>query len=226
MFEGTHFLTAYLLARLLLRNQKGATDPRPQSALFLLCGAVMGLIPDTMEPFFGWSHATWSHTIVGVSGLAVLFALIFWVLIGPVLSAENIPFRRFLLMMWVATMSHLELDIVTHTGFTCDQAVADFKHIYFWPLWDQSFHLDCLFGWSYAVRTVLEWMVYLPVLLAILGYRWKKYGENPFAMLSPKNWVAKSLDQTRSKTEIIFRIGVMGGFVYWNIALVIWSYLA
>jgi membrane-bound metal-dependent hydrolase YbcI (DUF457 family) len=186
MNEGLHFFTGYLIALAYLKPKDQKRTAYWGFGAFI--GGFSGLLPDVGELFGNFGHGTWTHTILVASLMAVVLASIIILFARDLLFYIGIQPKQLVMLMWLAAMSHLVLDIFTHQQFECVQAELDFKHIYFWPFWGQSFHMDCLFGWSYLVRIVVEWAIYLPIIVGILFYRHRKYGENPFASLNFHHW--------------------------------------
>ena len=186
MNELLHFFTGYLIALVYLKPKDQKKGSYWSFGAFV--GGVSGLLPDMAELFADYGHATWSHTIIFASLLAVGLASLLLLFAKDLLSHIGFKSWKLFNLTWLAAMSHLFLDIFTHQKFQCAEAERDLKHIYFWPLWGQTFHMDCLFGWSYLVRILVEWVIYLPIVIAILFYRKRKYGENPFACLNYQNW--------------------------------------
>eukprot|EP00386_Alphamonas_edax_P008136 GDKI01026768.1.p1 GENE.GDKI01026768.1~~GDKI01026768.1.p1 ORF type:complete len:301 (-),score=37.29 GDKI01026768.1:25-927(-) len=154
----------------------------------LMCGC-FACLPDWMEHLYPeWEHATWSHMLV----LAVPFCLLcgtIWAVAYRLSKYRNDcgdgnSFWLPVGMGYICMLSHFVCDICTHQKFKCVEAVAHKRHIYLYPFFaDVSFHLDCLFGWSYLTRVVLEWVVYMPVIYTVIAHRWCVYGQNPWNVL-------------------------------------------
>ncbi len=186
MNTATHFFTGYFLIRLFSRQRKGSEPKRYSHDEYLtLFIGLAAILPDITE-YWG-VHGTWTHTIVFGTLLAILYASVVFLTNKDFFRRYSVTLGHLVLISFVGVMSHLFLDIFTHQDFRCAEAVAAGKHIYFWPIWDMSFHLDCLFGWSRLTRTLIE-VVYSVALAGLLIYRWKIHDENPFALLDSKNW--------------------------------------
>jgi membrane-bound metal-dependent hydrolase YbcI (DUF457 family) len=219
MNELFHFFTGYLIvlwARNRMDPSHEKTTRHPASGVLTFCGGMAGLIPDIYEflyPVMG--HATWTHTIIGTVGLSLVFGILMWLLIKQYLPASQQKFAWVVGILILAAFSHLFLDIFTHTKFRCEEAVASFTHIYFWPIWDISFHLDCLFGWSYGVRVLIEWSVYLPLLFGTLLWRWKNRGEHPLAVFNWKTWAEFSTPGKKIPLYIVilFNYGIIISYI-------------
>jgi len=190
MNELVHFFIGYLVLLLFVKKNEISNQNQNHIRNFLLFyGGFAALIPDIMEyPFFGLGHGTWTHTILFGTILSIIVTTLIYLLAKPEFHNENLPYHQILFVFWLATMSHLVLDIGTHTKFECIQAEAEMRHLYFWPIWNKSFHLDCLFGWSYSIRILIEWAIVVPFLIGILVWRLKKRQENPFRVFNPKLW--------------------------------------
>ena len=189
----THLVTGYFLARLFGPGQ-GAARYKHDSfpAVF---AAIAAILPD-IDSSIGLPHAQATHTIIAALALAAAFTGIVYAIGFPFLREARLPLGRLLVLAVAGVSSHLLLDVFTFYGGTCAGAPA---HVYFWPLWGQSFHLDCIFGASpaiYAARVIVEWATYSPLLLVLLLYRGIKHKENPLAMLYPPSWLRDSPGMT------------------------------
>lgn len=189
MNELIHIFTGYFIALVWLNSKMKTQNAFQTHKWILILTGIAALLPDLAEgftPTFG--HGTWTHTILGASMCAIFFTLFVYSICKQQITLHQITGRQFFFLNWIAAMSHLVLDIVTHQQFRCVEASADFKHIYFWPVWNQSFHLDCLFGWTYLTRALLEWAVYIPIITIWLIIRWRKFQENPLQIFNPRLW--------------------------------------
>lgn len=215
MNEGVHFFTGYLIFMGFLNHfEKNSAKQVTIKNFLLFYGGFAGLIPDLMEyPFFGLGHGTWTHTILFGSVLSIFVTTLMYVLAKPEFNENNISYVTILFIAWIATMSHLILDIGTHTKFDCLQAEIDMRHIYFWPLWNQSFHLDCLFGWSYTARIIIEWVICIPILIGMLIWRLKKCHENPFIVFNMKTWWGIKQSEKKMAIRLILIPIFLYGFV-------------
>jgi hypothetical protein len=109
--------------------------------------------------------------IISASLLGLAYATVVSLIGFPVLKKLGISYQRLLLLARVACMTRLFLDICNHQKFMCAEAEQSGVYIYFWPIWNRSFHLDYLFGWSYLTRYLIECVIYMPILLALIIYR-------------------------------------------------------
>lgn len=180
-----HLAAGWVLARQ-FREPRTASRYRQDScpALFLV---LAGMLPDA-DSLVGLPHAQATHTALAALALATAFAAGVFALGRPWFRAWGLTFRRLLAVAFTGVTAHLVLDIFTFYGGPCEGAPA---HVYFWPWWAQSFHLNCLFGSSPAVRAVqqvIEWGIATPLLVGWLVYRGLRYGENPLALLRPGHW--------------------------------------
>jgi membrane-bound metal-dependent hydrolase YbcI (DUF457 family) len=182
----THMFTGYLLARAFKRGDgagRYAHDSLP--AVFT---AIAAILPD-VDSSIGIPHAQVTHTIIGALVLAAAFTGLVYATGFPFLREAKIPAFQLLAMAVAGVLAHLLLDTFTYYGGPC---VGSPAHVYFWPLWLQSFHLDCIFGATpavYLARVLVEWAFYTPFLAALLLYRGIKHKENPLEMLDPVSWL-------------------------------------
>jgi membrane-bound metal-dependent hydrolase YbcI (DUF457 family) len=189
----THMLTGYFLARAFKKGDganKYAHDSFP--AVFT---AIAAILPD-IDSSIGIPHAQATHTILGALALAVALTGLAYALGFPFLREVKIPAVQLLAMAAAGVLSHLLLDTFTYYDGPC---VGSPAHVYFWPLWGQSFHLDCLFGATpavYLARVLVEWAFYSPFLVVLVLYRGIKHKENPLAMLCPVSWLRGSSGET------------------------------
>ncbi|MHA1340857.1 MAG: hypothetical protein ACTSRZ_12740 [Promethearchaeota archaeon] len=146
---------------------------------------IAALLPD-FDSILMLEHGTITHTIIGTTILAISFGSIIYFTGKIVWKILFFNYQRFLFYTFIAAYSHLFLDIFTHQKF--DPVGCITKHIYFWPIWNQSFHLDCLFGLSYSFRIICEFAIYAPILFLLLLYRWRKYKDDFFCILNYKLW--------------------------------------
>ncbi len=86
--------------------------------------------------------------------------------------------------------SHFILDIFTYR----EDVLTSNAHLYFWPIWNLSFHFNAFFHQSvypniYTVRIIIE-IIYTGLIgIYILFYQWAYRKENPFFMINPKLWL-------------------------------------
>nr|MDO8110140.1 metal-dependent hydrolase [Candidatus Sigynarchaeota archaeon] len=185
----THMVTGYFIARLFRRNpgkQRFAHDEFP-----VLFTAFAAILPD-IDSSIGIPHAQATHTLVIAALLAVAYTAVVFLAGFPFLRKARYAFSQLLVLALLGVISHLALDIFTYYGADCSTALA---HQYFWPLWNQSFHLDCLIAPMppvYLLRALVEWAFYSPFLLVVLIYRGFKHKENPLAMFNPTAWLRRA----------------------------------
>ncbi len=176
----THFFTGYAIAR-------GLKYQNDRFEAFYLSAAATIPDFDTLVGLFWpeFSHAVFTHTILG----GLLFALVFFgcsvLLLHSFFAKLGIPLTRLLGLTLLGLASHFILDIFTYIQPSC---VTD-AHLYFWPLWDLSFHMNCIWpGVEYWVRILVE-VIYTTILVGILlFYDWKVKKYNPFYTLVPAFW--------------------------------------
>jgi len=61
--------------------------------------------------------------------------------------------------------------------------------MYFWPIWNFSWHINTIFpGTSYSTRVLVEVVYCVLVALLIGGYQWTYRKQNPFHMFDRRNW--------------------------------------
>lgn len=224
MNEILHFLTGYFIALTWLNSKKKQSNAFETHKWLLIITGMAGLIPDFSEGFLPFSpHGTWTHTILGTIGLTLGFTLIVYLLCKDTLKNHEISGKELITLTMIAALSHLILDIFTHQKFRCVEATADMIHIYFWPLWDQSFHMDCLFGWSYTIRIIIEWVIYMPIILLWIIIRWRKNHENPLQIFFPRKWTipTEKLEYSPKFQKIRMVIAAYFLLVVWLIGQII-----
>ena len=209
----THFLTGYGIARCMkYRNDQF-------EAFYLSASAV---IPDfdTLVGFFwpAFAHGVFSHTIVG----GVLFAMGFFAVTLLILSSFlrhlNLKWPRVLALTMIGLSSHFILDIFTHT----QTSTPSDAHLYFWPIWNFSFHMNYIWpGVDYSIRVLVE-VVYTAILvILIVFYDWLTKNHNPFYMLVPRFWWQHAKDplpiEQMPKTPYLY-LGIFFGVEAFMIA--------
>jgi len=188
----THFFTGYLIARA-LKNENDRFE-----SFFLGFAA---LIPDfdVAIGFFvpTFQHGVVSHTILGALLFAMVFLLGSYALLHGFVKDMQISFTRLLELTLIGLASHFILDIFTYQA-DCATTLA---HLYFWPIWDQSFHMNCLWpGVTYLERTLVEVIYSAFLVVVIMVYDWGMKKHNPFLMFDPRRWWAyKPAQITREK---------------------------
>ncbi len=175
----THFLTGYGIARG-LKYQNDRFE-----AFYLSATAIIpdfDLFVSLFWPEF--AHGVFSHTILG----GLLFAFGFFgfavLLLHSFLRRLDIKWTRLLALTMIGLATHFLLDIFTHTKTT----LPSDAHLYFWPFWDFSFHMNYIWGVDYWVRILVE-VVYTGILvILIVFYDWFAKKHNLFYMFVPKFW--------------------------------------
>jgi hypothetical protein len=184
----THLLTGAIIARVFKRGNGPEAGRYAHDSFPAIFTAIAAILPD-IDSSIGIPHAQVTHTIIGALALAAAFTGLVFAMGFPFLREAKIQAFQLLAMAVAGVLAHLFLDFFTYYGGTCAGSPA---HVYFWPLWDQSFHLDCIFGAgtaTYLARVLVEWAFYSPFLVVLLLYRGIKHKENPLAMLWPVNWL-------------------------------------
>ncbi len=196
----THFLTGYGIAR-------GLKYQNDRFEAFYLSAAA--IIPDfdlLLNLFWtDFAHGVYTHTILGGLLFAFGFFGFAFLLLRSFLAKVDIKWTRLLTLTIIGLASHFLLDIFTHTR-TSSPTDA---HLYFWPFWDFSFHMNYIWpGVDYTVRILVE-VVYTAALAGlIIIYDWfvKKY--NLFFMFVPKFWWKYNKDnlplESMPKTPYIY----------------------
>ncbi len=192
MNELTHFLTGYLIARLLFKRKND------QFECFFI--AFAALIPDfdsflhLFIPIESLEHAIFTHTIIGGVLLTLIYTSVIWLIGKKFIKNLGINYQRLLFLAIIGLASHLVLDI-----FTYRQDIATTSaHLYFWPISDFSWHLNGFFpDIAYMTRILIE-VIYTAIIGAyILFFQWAYKKESPISMLFPKNWLDYLSDTSR-----------------------------
>jgi hypothetical protein len=175
-----HFTTGYLAGRTL-----GYREYRFE-ALYM---AIAAYSPDfdmplrTFSPFF--AHGIWTHTVVGMLIMSLALSVVARVAIAWLKPPVPIRFARLWGLALLGGMTHLVLDTFTFYESQVDAT----HHMYFWPIWNFSWHINTVFpGVSYAVRVWVEVVYCVMVALFILLYQWGYRRQNPFRMFDPRCW--------------------------------------
>ncbi len=199
----THFLTGYLLGRIVFKKKNDHFIP-------FFCGMV-AILPDIDQflhliiPIQIFEHAVITHTIIGMLILTLLYTLVNWAVGRRFLKNININFKLLIMVALAAMLSHLIIDIFTYR----EDIWTTNAHLYFWPLWNFSFHLNAFFHQSvfpniYLIRLAIE-IIYSAILgIYIIFYQWAYKKENPFLMFNPKLWLnylPQSADLSKNKKE-------------------------
>ncbi|MHA1755306.1 MAG: metal-dependent hydrolase [Promethearchaeota archaeon] len=187
----THFFTGYLVGRYGFKQKEIKND-------HFICffASIAAILPDLdsfmhlLFPIKPLEHAVFTHTLIGAYFLAFIYASIIWIVGKNFLKELEIKYKSLILIAILAITSHLILDIFTYREniYTTD------AHLYFWPIWNASFHLNYFFHQSqypniYTVRIIIE-IIYSSILAGIIFiYGWIEKKENPFLMISPTHWL-------------------------------------
>lgn len=203
MNTATHFFTGYLLGRLL--GNRNNTFKNDHFIPFFM--GIVAILPDIdgflhlIIPIHFFEHAMFSHTIIGALLFTLIYTVGIWGVGKKVFKKMNISPLFLLSAALIAISSHLILDIFTYREdiYTTD------AHLYFWPLWNASFHLNLFFHQSiysniYLVRILIEVIYSMFLIVIILFYGWFYKKESPFAALIPRNWI-KYIDSA-DKTDV------------------------
>jgi hypothetical protein len=185
----THLVTGYFIARIVRRSPGEPRHAHDEFATVFT--AIASMVPD-IDLAIGIPHATITHTLVMACLLAIGYATLVFAIGFKFFRKAHISLVQLIALALLAVLGHLGLDIFTYLGKDCATTQA---HLYFWPAWNQSFHLDCLIApvsWVYLMRVLVEWAFYSPFLLVLLVYRGIKYKENPFAMFFPDSWLKRA----------------------------------
>ncbi len=182
----THFVTGYGIAR----GMKFQNDRF--EAFYLSASAV---IPDfdMLVGFFwpGFSHGVFSHTILGGLLFAFGFFGFSFLLLRTFLAKLDFKWTRLLGLTMIGLASHFLLDIFTYIKPSC---ITD-AHLYFWPLWDFSVHMNCIWpSVDYTTRILVEVVYTAAIVCPILFYDWFAKKRNLFYMFVPKFWWRYSKD--------------------------------
>jgi len=124
--------------------------------------------------------------------MALILSIVVCLIAYPFLHLAQITRRTVFFVTQGAVLGHLMIDLFTYNS----DCTANRTHLYFWPVWDQSFNLNCVFNDStavFVVRVLVEWAICFPISLTIVTFRWYFRKENPFEMLFPAHWVSRAL---------------------------------
>lgn len=179
-----HFCTGYLAGRAL-----GYREHRFEP----LYMAVAAYAPDfdsslsRFSPLF--AHGIWTHTLVGIAVISVLFSAVIFGILVLVKGKSPIPYPRLLGLALLGGMTHLLLD-----GFTFYYSEGDAAHhMYFWPVWDFPWHINTVFpGVSFTLRVWVEVVYSVAVAACILLYQGLYKRQNPFRVFDPRGWFRES----------------------------------
>ena len=169
----------------------------------------MAILPDIDQflhlifPIPLLEHAVFTHTIIGMILITLLFTIMNWAIGHKFLNNLDINFKLLTIVALSGMFSHLILDVFTYR----EDILTTNAHLYFWPFWNFSFHLNAFFPQSvypdiYIIRLVIE-VVYTAIIgIYIIFYQWGYRKENPFFMFNPKLWLnylPESVDKNQNK---------------------------
>ncbi len=187
MNTATHFFTGYLVSRLLFKKKN--------DHFLTFFAAMVAIIPDIDEflhiiiPIVPLEHAIFTHTIIGAFLFTLTYTVLIWLVGRNFLKELKVNFSLLLLIALVAMASHLFLDIFTYReGVETTNA-----HLYFWPFWNFSFHLNGLFPEGIypniqLIRILIEVIYSAILVIGIIFYGWFYKKENPFFVVFPDHW--------------------------------------
>lgn len=210
----THFFTGYLVARLGFKKKN--------DHFLCLFAAMTAILPDFDEflhliiPIESFEHAIFTHTIIGALLFTVIYVVIVWGIGHNFLKNIDVGIKLLLLVAITGMASHLFLDIFTYR----EDVYTSNAHLYFWPVWNYSFHLNRFFPESasstiHDLRLLIE-IIYSVVIGALILYQWAYKKENPFFMFFPDKWLNyvkdSALKEQSRKSGIyllIFNLGIL-----------------
>jgi len=178
----THFGAGYLAARC-LRYGSGRFETFFLGAAATLpdLDAVPGGFVRSIE------HAGITHTVIGGAALEGIFVLATLLALRGFLRSAGIGAARLAALAAAGLLVHLVLDVATFSG-ACGVRRA---HIYLWPLWDQSFHMDCLWaGVERWHRVLVEAVASAALCAGIFIVDWGIRKNNPLHAFDPRRWAA------------------------------------
>jgi hypothetical protein len=193
MNEFTHFFTGYLAARFC----------KQKSGHFLLFFTAFAAIVPDMDFIVGRiipsiRHGEFSHTILGGLLFELIYTVIVFAILFPMLSKSGISFWKLFQFALIGLGMHLLLDSFTFY----ENNPGEKPHMYFWPIWDFPVHINTLFpSVTYEIRVWVEVVYSIIMGLYILVYDWGYKKNNPFLMFNPKKWVEITLPDTISDAE-------------------------
>ena len=206
----SHFLAAYLIGRKI-----GLTREK----LFLV--TLFGIISDFDVPFFylimGFKnpsiyHAGITHTFLFGMISAVIASLI--MLFHD--SRKNdtpLTLKSFLMLVSCAMLGltiHLGMDVITTANM-----YASFHHLYFWPLWNFSFHIEYMLVVPHSVI----WGMQLIMNFLIIGFLLHDYfkeEKRPWGVLF---WMDAGRKHKRLDNLLIALFFYF--FIFWQASLIL-----
>ena len=207
MNEITHFLTGYLLARLVKDKSTGKRYEYWRFECFFT--AIAAWIPDidyVINKITPMEHGVITHTILGAMALALILSTITWLSFHKFPENLRIGFWRLLFLATIGVLSHLILDIVPY--LPDDPAARQQEldhHMYFWPLSRFPVHINTLFpDATYTIRVVIE-IVYSAIIGLYLLYDWLIKRKFFMLSLNPSAW-NKGIDESYENANIAEKI--------------------
>ncbi len=204
----SHFLAAYLIGRKLNLTR---------GKLFLI--TFFGIISDFDVPFFyillgfknpSFYHAGITHTLI-FGLLAAIIATVIAIIIELRKKKENVSVKYFLMFFSIAMLGfiiHISLDVITVAN-----EYASLHHLYFWPLWNFSFHIEYMFPLSHAVI----WTFQFAINFFIIGFLLQDY-----FIYKKRSWnLIFHVDEgrTHKKLDIFFIIALLIFYAFWQVSL-------
>lgn len=206
----SHFLAGYLIGRALdLRKEK----------LFLI--TLTSIISDFDVPFFylitGFQNPSYFHA--GITH-TFLFGLIASILLSTIIflfmrkNDDTIKANQLLYLIGCAFLGiilHFSMDLITTTN-----EYAIFHHVYFWPLWNFSFHLEYIF---LSLNDPIIWILQLGINFLIIGFFLRDY----FIMEKrPWNLFIKMDENAKiSVLDKVLVILILIFYIYWQTSLIL-----
>jgi hypothetical protein len=172
-----HFLVAVLVARCLGYKHD-------QFETFFI--GVAGCLPDIDSIVYFWGyHGTYTHTILIGIGIAFIFAEIVNIIENSLMKDLGVSIKNLCELAILGVLLHLFLDLDTLSSYPCATTI---EHMYFWPIWLQSFQGDCLSAnFQMWHRDLIEYSILL-LMIIIFGYRWLKKKEIFYEIASKSHW--------------------------------------
>ena len=178
----------------------------------------MSIISDFDIPFFyiitgfqnpSYFHAGITHTLVfGILSSVIISLIIFLLKRRKDESIKVNQLFHFILCAILGILLHLIMDL-----FTTANEYAIFHHIYFWPVWNFSFHI----GYILPLPDNVIWSIQLIVNFSIVGvllYDYLSAEKRPWNLFIKMDENAKIsiLDKVMIILVVIF-------YIYWQVSL-------
>ena len=178
----------------------------------------MSIIPDFDVPFFyiitgfqnpSYYHAGITHTFIfGILASFIISLIIFLFLRRKNESIEMNQLLYLFLYALLGIFLHFMMDL-----FTTANEYAIFHHVYFWPIWNFSFHI----GYIFPLSDAIIWGIQLFVNFFIIGFLLHDYfiaEKRPWNLFIKMDESAKIkiLDKVMISLILIF-------YIYWQISL-------